>query len=316
MSRNGKRLRFFMVLAALFALVMFGTHQHLNLQQVSLAAVSHNRLATNRLATNRLATNRLATNRLATNRLATNRLATNALSSNRLEANAASADILVTADGRDVYSYLIGCALPEGVTIEAEVPGAPDSNPPETNYTCANGRCAFVGSLGLAADWAEQKLDSKGERWVSACVFARVNFYQTAVTISLRGDHSSLAVTDEEAVAYPLEEGAFYGNLFTHEEDPIDWNACRGRDKAAGAYGALVLRECAAEDPNNPGHTYCGFNYAGDCGVNQAQSPSPYACRTFDPARGGYISCHDTAGEGIWPKSKPYREVITVYVGK
>ena len=301
MSRNGKRLRLVMALAATFTLAMSGVQERLNLQHVSLASVSQNRLATNRLATNRLATNRLATN---------------ALSSTRLEANAAAAALLATADGREVYSYLVGCALPDGVTIEADVAGAPDSGPPDTNYTCAGGRCAFAGSLGLAADWAEQKLDAKGERWVSACVFARVNFYETAQTISLRGDHPSLAVSDEEAASYTLEEGAFYGNLFTHEDDPIDWNACRGRDKAAGAYGGLALRQCAAEDPNNPGRTYCGFNYAGDCAGFTPESPSPYACRSFDAARGGYVSCHDTAGEGRWPKSKPYREVITVYASK
>ena len=79
------------------------------------AAISHNRLATNRLATNRLATNRLATNRLATN----------ALSSTRLEATEAANELLSTVEGRDLFSYLIGCALPPGTTIEATIPARP-----------------------------------------------------------------------------------------------------------------------------------------------------------------------------------------------
>src|SRR5262249_24516417 len=107
---------------------------------------------------NRLATNRLATNRIATNRLATNRLATNAPSPNRLEANMATAELLATADGRDVYSYLISCALPDNMTIQATIPSAPDTAPPTTNYTCRNGLCVFSGSLGLAEDWIDHRL--------------------------------------------------------------------------------------------------------------------------------------------------------------
>ena len=63
---------------------------------------------------NRLASNRLASNRLASNRLASNRLASNALSSTRLETTLATTELLATADGREVYSYIISCALPQG----------------------------------------------------------------------------------------------------------------------------------------------------------------------------------------------------------
>src|SRR5262245_20068259 len=161
---------------------------------------------------NRLATNRLATNRIATNRLATNRLATNALSSNRLEANPETAELLATADGREVYSYLISCALPDVMTIQATIPGAPDTSPPTTNYSCSNGTCLFAGSLGLAEDWIDHKLASKDERWISACMFARVNANDTAEAVSLHGNHPGLAVSTDEAQIFTVEEGAFYGN--------------------------------------------------------------------------------------------------------
>lgn len=261
---------------------------------------------------NRLATNRLATNRLATNRLATNRLATNALSSTRLEANMATAELLATADGRDVYSYLISCALPEGMTIEATIPGAPDSAPPITNYTCSSGRCVFYGGIGLAEDWIDHRLASKDERWISACLFARVNVNDTAEAISLRGNHPGLAVSTDEAELFTVAEGAFYGNLFTHEDDPIDWNACRGEGQASGEFGGLVLRDCTEEDPANPGKTYCGFTYAGDCRDYTPDVPSAYACKSSDA--GLYSDCHPTSGNGRWPASRTYREVITVYV--
>ncbi len=263
---------------------------------------------------NRLATNRLATNRLTTNRLATNRLATNALSSSRLEASAETAALLASADGRDVYSYLISCALPEGTTIEATIPGAPDTAPPGTNYTCLDERCVFEGSLGLAEDWIDHRLASKDERWVSACMFARVNAYDTAEAISLRGPHPSLTVTQDEADIFTVVEGAFYGNLFTHEDDPIDWNACRGEGQASGEFGGLVLRDCTEPDPDHPGLTLCGFNDAGDCRDYTPQVPGPYACKSFDAIQGLYGDCHNTSGDGHWPSSRTYREVITVYV--
>src|SRR6516225_9613772 len=102
-----------------------------------------NRLASNRLASNRLASNRLASNRLASNRLASNRLASNGLVETRLQANSETADMLNTADGREVYSYIVSCALPEGTTIEADVPGDEDTAPPDTIYSCSKAHCVF-----------------------------------------------------------------------------------------------------------------------------------------------------------------------------
>jgi len=80
---------------------------------------------------------RFASNRLASNRLASNRLASNALSSTKLAANMASAEILGTADGRDVYAYPVSCALPASVSIQAVIPNAEDS------AYCTNGTCTF-----------------------------------------------------------------------------------------------------------------------------------------------------------------------------
>jgi len=264
---------------------------------------------------NRLSSNRLAQNRLSSNRLAQNRLAQNALSSTRLEANLATAEMLATEGGRDVYSYIISCALPEGITIEAAVPGAPDTAPPATPYTCTGGQCSFEGWLGLAEYWIDHKLAPKDQRWVSACLLARVNANDTAEAISLRGPHDSLTVTIDEAELYAVEEGAFYGNLFSGDPDgPIDWNCCRGEGQASGEFGGLELRDCTEEDPANLGFTLCGFKYAGDCADYSPEFPSPYACKVFNAGQGTYEECYTEAGDGKWPSLKTYREVITVYV--
>jgi hypothetical protein len=276
----------------------------------------------NRLAGNRLAGNRIEANRLAGNRLAGNRLAGNALGTTTLEAFDETAEILQTEAGRDVYSYIVSCALPPEMTIEADVPGATDTAPPESNYTCIDAHCTFPGGVGVAPQWVDRRLDRVGQGWVSACLFSRVNANDTAESISLRGRHPGLAVTVEEMELYTAEEGAFYGNLFIDDPDPNvppDWHACRGEAKAACAGDAscgagLANRDCAQENPATPGLTYCGFVYAGNCGDYSASGPSAYACRTYNADAGTYGDCHADEGVGRWPTSTKYREVVTTWV--
>jgi hypothetical protein len=269
---------------------------------------------TNRLASNRLASNRLASNRLASNRLASNRLASNGLVETRLQANSETADMLNTADGREVYSYIVSCALPEGTTIEADVPGADDTAPPNTIYSCNKEHCVFSGSVGLAKHWIDRRLDQKGQRWVTACLLARVNHYGVTEIISMRGVAPELSVSPEEAEQYSLQEGAFYGNLFGDGDGPLDWNACRGKDKAESPDKAgLELRACAEPDPNDPTHTMCGFKYAGDCG-SFAQVPERHACLTLDAEDGTYGDCFAIEENAHGALPKLFREVITTYV--
>jgi hypothetical protein len=264
----------------------------------------------------RLAGNRLAGNRLAGNRLAANRLAGNSLTSTSLDATQAAAELLGTAEGRDLYSYIISCALPSDASIQAMVEGVADTAPPATVYTCTSGTCVFPGSLGLAEYWLTRRLDSKGQRWISACLLARVNNHDTAESISLRGVAPSLTVGEDEAALYDVEEGAFFGNIFVDPDAPLDMNACRGEGQASGEFGGLVLRDCTEPDPLNPGYTMCGFKYAGDCADYTPASPDPYACRNFDPEDGTYGECH-AADANAAPSivgSRPYREVITTWV--
>lgn len=275
---------------------------------------------------NRLATNRLATNRLATNRLATNRLATNSLTG--LVALPDTSGILETADGREVYSYLSTCALPADVVVHAEVAGAADTAPPNTIYTCASGQCSFPGGLGLAPGWLDAPLDDDGKAWVSACIFARINKHQTAEAISLRGANPGLEVTVDEAETYTLQEGAFFGNLFTDVKDPIDWNACRGAAQASTESGGLALRDCTEpgyvpeDDPTaepDMTRTQCGFTYAGDCTdyrgtlLNARRfggwGLKDIACRSYDSAQGYYSNCRSRPGRPFF-----HEIAITSYV--
>lgn len=287
-----------------FLVVVFG----MATVESSLAAITHNRLASNRLASNRLASNRLASNRLASNRL----------SANHLQASEDAAELLSTADGRELYFYMMSCALGPDSSIQASVPSAPDSNPespdPETNtpYTCVSGVCTFPGNLGLAPKWIDRKLNKKGQRWISACLFARVNAFDTAEAISLRGNHDALAVSESEIESFTLEEGAFYGQYFVEEEEPIQWFACIGEDESLGEPGGLHLRECTEQSMEDPALTTCGFNYTGQCRDYDPGVVEPYACKTFD--EGYYEKCYVQPGAGKWPATKKYKEVITVFI--
>ena len=290
--------------------------------------------------------NRIATNRIATNRIATNKLAGTALSRNRLQVKMPEAsDLLSTADGRTVYSYLVSCAVPSDITLEVDLPGVPDTTP-DDSYTCVGGHCVFPGSVGIAPEWLRHKLNHKGQEWVSACMFSRCNAHDTSEAISMRGDNEALAVSSDEAMLYTVEEGAFYGNMFTDEDEPIAWYACEGEGQASGEFGGLVVRDCTealacksdgtcdpspscsgagcvpltcgsdnlCHDSAGAVQTQCGFNWAGYCGDYTPQYPSPYACRKFDAQGDYYGDCHDSPGQGKWKHIKEWDRVLTTYV--
>jgi hypothetical protein len=273
---------------------------------------------------NRISTNRISTNRISTNRISTNRISTNRISTNRFKLNRPAAwDLLGTAEQRELLQYIIGCAIAPDVTLEVDYQG---------------GHYVFSGEVGLAPRWLERPMTASEKRWVSACLISRVNNYGLSVPISLRGPHNALTVTSSEANTFRLEEGAFYGNIFTPLHEPIIWVACRGRDQAAAPGFAVAIddRDCAEPDPAQPGLTKCGFIYAGDC-QDWALPRNPYACKKFkraeedhgncggdgggddddddDEIKGGYYEkCHDAPGNGHWQHAKRYDEVITVFL--
>jgi hypothetical protein len=92
---------------------------------------------------NKITANKISSNRIAANRLVANKLSSNKITANGLQANLDTSEILQTEDGREVYSYMISCALPAGKTIEADIPDAADTAPPDTLYSCKNGHCGF-----------------------------------------------------------------------------------------------------------------------------------------------------------------------------
>ena len=258
---------------------------------ILLCAVSttHARLAGNTLAPNKLAANSAAASALAASSLAVEQLGPNTYVVDPVAAGA----LLATEDGRQVLSFIVGCALPEAVTVRA---------------TAADGTIyEFLGELGLASEWLDHPLREAGRGWVSACLFARVNDHGVAQAFSMRGQNKALATTPEEAATFTLEEGAFYGDYFATPGGPVSRIACRGENQASGEFGGLVLRDCAEPDPVDATHTQCGFTYAGDCGDFAPE----HACKQFSP-HDFYRKCQDHPIGGS--ASRAFGEVITVFV--
>ena len=251
------------------------------------------------VAGNKLAGNKLAGNKLAGNKLAGNKLAGNKLSNGALAVNMESAGkLLSTEDGREVFSFIVSCALPSDVVLEATID--------DTTFD-------FFGELGLTPAWRVSPLSSEGKGWISACMFSRVNDNDVPLPVSLRGSNFALATTADERMGWTVEEGAFYGDLFTPDDQPILWIACRGSGQLAHPdAGGLVNRNCAKPDPDDPSVTQCGFIYAGDCGA----FASDRTCESFSSSGTFYRRCHQQPlgsfkEGGINPV---FSQVITTYV--
>ena len=252
--------------------------------------------SSNRIVTNRIVTNRIVTNKLAAGKVAAAKLAASQISSSSFRVNLdAAGDLLSTDGGREVFSAIVACALPEGTMLEAVLP---------------EGTFDFFGDAGLAPEWLVQPLCSDSQRWVSACLFSRVNGDDVVLPISVRGPHPALAADTDEREIFTLQEGGFFGNYFTPKNAAIEWYACRGADKARGDSGDLANRNCTVPDPQAPGLTMCGFNFAGDCG-NFAVT---HACEAFAVGGTYYQRCH-TAPFLKYPALGPvFLQVITTYV--
>jgi hypothetical protein len=259
-------------------------------------APTESTISSNRIVTNRIVTNRIVTNKLAAGKVAAAKVAAVQISSSTFRVNLpVAADLLSTDAGREVFSAIVACALPEGTTLEADLP---------------DGTFEFFGDAGLAPEWIAQPLCAESQRWVSACLFSRVNSSDVAIPISVRGPNPALGADSDERETFSLQEGAFFGNYFTPKDDPIAWFACRGIDKARGDAGDLANRNCAAPDPAKPGLTRCGFNYAGDCGTFSV----PHSCEAFAVGGTFFQRCHTIPVIKVPAAGPTFLQVITTYV--
>jgi len=164
--------------------------------------------------------------------------------------------LAATPEQRQLLKYLVSCALPADVALYADI----DSQ----HYT-------FPGSLGLAPAWTERALSESEQRWVSACILARTNYFSEPVQISLRARrpvHEALETSQQERDTYPRFEGGFFGNLFA--EQPVAYVCTGDRKPQEQAELISAKRVCTilSDDKTATGKalTRCGFIHVGACG--------------------------------------------------
>jgi hypothetical protein len=155
---------------------------------------------------------------------------------------------------------------------------------------------SYPGDLGLAPYWAGGPLIASDDRWISACLTARVNWYGVRVTLSARSPGAKLPISDTERTTFTTREGAFFGNLFGTSpavyscDDPGQVAAARAR-----------YRDCAAGHVNADGSIV-------SCSIIQRLGPCSSWCADQNPTDGFFSRCQDPQA-GIESS-----EVITVYL--
>jgi len=139
----------------------------------------------------------------AANGLAANGLAANGLAANGLAANGLAANGLADPAAQKFMEYVVSCALPAGHAV---------------TYTRAGVSYTFAGGIGVAPEWERKSCDGSCQRWVSACVLARLNKLGVHRQSSIRGANDALALTPHELQDFPMREATYYGNLFQPDQ--------------------------------------------------------------------------------------------------
>lgn len=194
-----------------------------------------------------------------------------------------STDRRLTPQQAMLWKYTARCALRADQELEAPVGSTGD-------------KVKFKGLLGLAPEWREGKCDGPCQEKVSSCLAALTNQTGDHVQISMLSGDPSLATmsANDNDLAYPFQEGAFFGNVFSGEA-----YVCRGRDADKGEQ---LKRFCALNPALCTGLT--NFSGAGSC-----EQSCQMSCTTLSDgtSRCAAVSCRD-------PKGRLWKHPITTYL--
>src|SRR5262249_15774984 len=132
------------------------------------------------LGSNALTTNAFSSNAFSSNAFSSNAFSSNAFSSNAFSSNALLRAALTSTEPgpggatageltRQFLTYAYSCAMPEGSTLHIVIDG--------------DDLGTYQGALGLAPEWGAEggHCDERCQRWVTACLLARTNFWGVPV---------------------------------------------------------------------------------------------------------------------------------------
>ncbi len=265
---------------------------------VGVAAVVDNGLSANGLSANGLSANGLSANGLSANGLSANGLSANGLSANGLSANGLSANGL-SANGLSANGLTAAGFLGNGSTVLTDpltqqflayVVSCALNDQQSLTFTVGTTTYTFPGGLGLAPQWgaAHGSCDGSCQRWVSACVLARVDAAGVHREISVRGPSLALLPTWSELLQYTQREATYFGNLFI-----------------PGQPRYLCLSPGQTEDERA-----CGDSLS-DCPMTVLGSCSKVCA--FQGLFGDFDFCSDA---GRFGTGQTYAESVTVYLPK
>lgn len=160
-------------------------------------------------------------------------------------------DWLMSQEKRALLSFITECALRKDQILTT---------------TSQEFTLEYYGKLGLAPSWngIPNSLTEKEQRWISACVLARVNYFGTPVPFNLRTNKDSglfTPVTEAEIEEFPYYEGGFFGNLF---EQPQKKYVCLGDAPRTVLVGKNRLCTIPGLE-GAPATSSCGFTITGSC---------------------------------------------------
>ncbi|MBI3182495.1 MAG: hypothetical protein HYZ28_10150 [Myxococcales bacterium] len=196
--------------------------------------------------------------------------------------------------------YLYQCAKKANSSFFIDLDGSGTGEPAPSGDEFDDQNEMFTGNLGLADEVGTENCGVSCERWVSACLLARVNYLGKKVVVSLRGPNPALAnQSATELASYTVPEGAFYGNLFTRKALSDGGSEPDPRLYACAAYASsiphLTDRYCA-----NDSVACSSINIVTDC------VPSP-GC--INPAGqniiAGYRACETDINTGYFGSCHP-----------
>jgi hypothetical protein len=157
----------------------------------------------------------------------------------------ANTALLSTAQGKLLLHYVIGCSVPQGVTVTNVSAGFSDA-----------------GAMGLAPDWRTGPLsDETQQRWVTACLLQTLNGLGMHVPIRLVGSNPGLA--DQpwiDASEYYIPDATMFGNIFAQVPTAyacVNSTILSACGSSWSSYSSMRICDSAAT---------CGISLLGDCG--------------------------------------------------
>ncbi len=160
-------------------------------------------------------------------------------------------DWLTSLEKRALLKFITQCALRKDQVLTVETDGLVFE---------------YYGNLGTAPNWDgyPNSLTPSEQRWVSACVLARVNYFSTPVPINMRTKATSgfkIPVTEKELDQFPYHEGGFFGNIFIDNKKYV----CQGDAPKKVLVGKNRICSMASIGQETSKISSCGYTIVGDC---------------------------------------------------